>query len=88
MNYDYEKTADDFLELASQQRLGILLRLLDKKSKVSIIAKDLDATVPEVYRNFERLVKADLIVKGADGDYSITTYGKTICNQIPSLAFL
>jgi len=88
MNYDYEKTADDFLELASQQRLGILLRLLDKKSKVTVIAKDLDATVPEVYRNFERLVKADLIVKDADGDYSITTYGKTVCAEIPSLAFL
>lgn len=88
MNYDYEKTADDFLEVASQQRLGILLRLLDKKSKVSVIAKDLDATVPEVYRNFERLVKANLIVKDADGDYSITTYGKIICGQIPSLTFL
>lgn len=88
MNYDYEKIADDFLELASQQRLGILLRLLDKKSKVSVIAKDLDATVPEVYRNFERLVKANLIVKDADGDYDITTYGKTICGQIPALAFL
>jgi predicted transcriptional regulator len=88
VNYDYEKIADDFLELASQQRLGILLRLLDKKSKVSVIAKDLDATVPEVYRNFERLVKADLILKDSDGDYGITTYGKTICGQIPSLAFL
>jgi predicted transcriptional regulator len=88
VNYDYEKIADDFLELASQQRLGILLRLLNKKSKVSIIAKDLDATVPEVYRNFERLVKADLIVKDSDGNYSITTYGKIICNQIPLLIFL
>ena len=88
VNYDYEKIADDFLEIASQQRLGILLRLADKKSKVSIIAKDLDATVPEVYRNFERLAKADLIVKDTDGNYNITTYGKTICEQIPSLAFL
>lgn len=88
MNSDYEKIADDFLELASQQRLGILLRLLYKKSKVTVIAKDLDATVPEVYRNFERLVKADLVVKDADGDYSITTYGKTICSQIPLLTFL
>ncbi|MGI0027060.1 MAG: helix-turn-helix transcriptional regulator [Nitrosopumilaceae archaeon] len=88
MNYDYEKIADDFLEIASQQRLGILLKLLDKKSKVSIIAKELDATVPEVYRNFERLVKADLIVKNADGDYSITTHGKIICGQIPAHVFL
>lgn len=88
MDCDCEKTASDFLELASSQRLGILLKLLDKKSKVSIIAKELDATVPEVYRNFDRLVKANLIVKDVDGDYSITTYGKTICGQIPTLEFL
>jgi predicted transcriptional regulator len=88
VNYDYEKIADDLLEISSQQRLGILLRLYDKNSKVAVIAKELDATVPEVFRNFGRLVKANLISKEPDGDYTITTYGKIVCNQIPSLAFL
>ncbi len=88
VNYDYEKFASDLLEISSEQRLGILLRLYDKKSKVAVIAKELDATVPEVFRNFGRLVKANLISKEPDGDYSITTYGKIICNQLPSLAFL
>lgn len=83
-----EVAAGEFLELASEQRLEILSRLYSQKSRVAIIAKELDATVPEVYRNFERLVKADLIAKEPDGDYSITTYGKIICNQIPSLQFL
>jgi len=88
VNYDYEKTAGDFLELASQQRLAILSKLLDKKSRVAVIAKELGATVPEVFRNFERLLKANLIVKESDGDYSITTYGKIISSQIPTLEFL
>lgn len=80
--------ANDFLELSSEQRLGILLRLFEKKSTISSIARELDATVPEVYRNFQRLVKAELIVKDTDDYYQLTTYGKTVCAQIPSLAFV
>ena len=88
MEQDYESSANEFLELASEQRLAILLRLNKQKSKVSILAKELDATVPEVFRNFERLVKADLITKDSDGSYSITAYGKIVCGQVPSLQFL
>ena len=88
MKQDFDSSANEFLELASEQRLAILSRLYEQKSKVSILAKELDATVPEVYRNFERLVKADLITKETDGGYSITTYGKIVCGQIPALKFL
>lgn len=85
---DHEKTASDFLELASEQRLAILLKLLDGTTKVSTIAKELDATVPEVYRNFERLVKADLISKNSDGSYGITTIGKILCSQVSLMEFV
>ncbi len=88
MDYNYERTASDFLELASEQRLAILLKLQDGTTKVSNVAKDLDATVPEVYRNFERLVKADLISKNSDGSYGITTIGKVFCSQISLLEFV
>jgi len=88
VNYQYESAANDFLELASEQRLGILLKLLEEKSKISTIAKEIGATVPEVYRNFERLTKADLVMKDADGCYELTTYGKTICSLVPSLRFV
>ena len=84
----YENAASEFLEISSEQRLAILLRLFEKKSNVSTIAKALDATVPEVYRNFERLVKAELIEKDTDGNYHLTTYGKTLCLHIPSLIFM
>ncbi|MGQ0638457.1 MAG: helix-turn-helix transcriptional regulator [Nitrososphaerota archaeon] len=88
MSYQYESAANDFLELASEQRLGILLKLLKEKSKISIIAKEMNATVPEVYRNFERLMKADLVMKDTDGYYELTTYGKIICAIVPSLRFI
>ena len=88
MKSNYENAAKEFLEIASEQRLAILLKLHESKSTISVLAKEFAATVPEVYRNFERLVKADLIAKNSDGDYSITTYGKIVCGQISSIRFM
>ena len=88
MKGDYASAADSFLELASEQRLAILSRLQNESVKISTIAKELEATVPEVYRNFERLVKADLISKNPDGSYSITAMGKILCSQISLAGFL
>ena len=85
---DSSSAAGEFLELSSEQRLAIVLKLQKSKSKISVIAKELEATMPEVFRNFERLAKADIISKDADGYYSLTTYGRTICGQIPSLLFV
>ena len=88
MNNLYGNAAKDFLELASEQRLNIIFNLLEKKSKISKMAKELDATVQEVHRNFERLTDAGLIVKDKEGYFDLTTYGKTICTQIPDLVFV
>lgn len=38
--------AKEFLEISSEQRLRIILKLSEKKSKVSTIAKELEVTVP------------------------------------------
>lgn len=88
MKEDHESTANGFLELASEQRLAILLKLQNEPIKISTIAKELEATVPEVYRNFERLAKADLIAKNPDGSYNITPIGKIWCSQISLIGFL
>lgn len=88
MDYSAETIAKDLFEIASEQRLEILFQLAEKKSTVSVIAKQLDASVPEVFRNFERLVKAGLIEKEVDGNYHLTLYGTTVLAQIPSLTFL
>ncbi|MGQ0771305.1 MAG: helix-turn-helix transcriptional regulator [Nitrososphaerota archaeon] len=84
----YEEAANNFLELSSQQRLQIIFRLLAKKSKVTTMAKEIDATTQEVHRNFARLEDGGFIVKDMDGFYFLTTYGKTICSQMPSIIFL
>ncbi len=80
--------AAEFLELASEQRLEILSRLYDQNLKVSTVAKEIEATVPEVFRNFERLVKAGLISKESDGRYSVSTAGRLMYNQISLVKFL
>jgi predicted transcriptional regulator len=88
MKDHYENTADDFLELASEQRLRILFKLLAKRSKVTEVAKEFGATKQEIHRNFERLVKADLIYKDEEGYYNLTVYGNTICSQVPDFVFV
>ena len=84
----YEESANNFLELSSHQRLQIIFRLLERKSKVAIMAKEIDSTNQEVHRNFARLEDGGFIIKDKDGYYSLTTYGKTICSQVPSIVFL
>lgn len=84
----YDHVADDFLELSSHQRLSILFGLLENKSKVTMMAKKLGATTQEVSRNFERLSKAGLIQRDSNGFFHLTTFGESICTQVPSLVFI
>jgi len=45
-------------------------------------------TKQEVHRNFTRLEEVGLIEKDTDGKYGLTTFGTTMCTQVPSLVFL
>ena len=83
-----DETADYVLELASSQRLSILIGLLTKQSTPTAFAKSIDSTKQEVHRNFSRLEKAGLIKKNVGGTYSLTTFGQVVCTQVPSLVFL
>lgn len=84
----YETAADHFLELASPQRLEILFKLSTKPSTITQMARELESTKQEVHRNFCRLEDRRLIEKDVEGNFSLTTFGKTMCTQVPSLVFL
>lgn len=88
MQDHYERAANNFLELSSQQRLQILFKLLTSEYTPTEVAKEVNATKQEVHRNFSRLEKNGLIEKKVNGKYVLTTFGKTICMQVPSLVFL
>ena len=86
--YSLENTEQTFIELASEQRLSILLRLTEHDIKLSQLAKDLNVTMQEVHRNVNRLMEVGLIKKNAEGTFSLTTFGDTIIKQIPAYDFL
>lgn len=88
MTFDAEKIASVFLELASEQRLNILQNLEEENLNIAKLAKILDATNPEVHRNVGRLSKNGLIVKNPEGNYQLTTFGKTVLAQIPAIGFV
>lgn len=88
MELPVDKIAENFLEVASEQRLNILIILDQQKINISNMAKKLGATVPEVHRNFGRLIKSGLIIKNVEGNYQLTTLGKTVIEQIPSMVFI
>lgn len=79
--------AAEFFEVASEQRLVILLELSKNNTTVSKIAKKIDATVPEVFRNVSRLAKAGMVIKEPDGSYMLTPKGNIVCMHIPSFVF-
>jgi predicted transcriptional regulator len=83
-----EQIANNFLELASEQRLNILTNLSKKNLNISKLAKLLGATNPEIHRNVGRLSKNGLITKIPDGNYELTTFGKAVLVQIPSINFV
>lgn len=84
----FSNTEQTFIELASSQRLSILVKLSLHSTRISNLAKDLNVTIQEVHRNVNRLVDAGLIHKGAEGIFSLTTFGETIIKQISTFYFL
>jgi Predicted transcriptional regulator len=84
----FTNTEQTFIELASSQRLSLLHKLSVQNNKISNLAKDLNVTIQEVHRNINRLVDAGLVHKGAEGIFSLTTFGRTIIKQISTFHFL
>jgi len=88
MNLDAQKIAEDFLEFASEQRLSIMFLLLEKKLTISQLAKELDATAPEIHRNITRMLKNKLVEKDNNSSFSLTVFGKVVCDLLPSFSFI
>lgn len=77
-----------FYELASESRFSILQELKAKDWKMNDIARKLDLTTTETFRQLQRLSDAALTKKQPDGTYTITEYGRLLLELISSLAFL
>ncbi len=77
-----------FFELSSESRLGILRELGDKGLKMQEVARRLDLTTTDAFRQMQRLGEALLIKKQPDGSYTITPYGRLVLQLSTPLEFL
>ena len=84
----FENTARTFFELGSAQRIAILYRIEEEKCNLARLAKDLGCSMPEVRRNIIRLTNSGIVDRESNGTFFLTTFGKTVLEQIPTLDFL
>ena len=76
-----------FYELSSESRLSILRELQANTIKMQPLARKLDMTDTEAFRQLQRLSDAQLIQKNTNGVYSITQYGRLIMRLSNSFNF-
>ena len=77
-----------FLELASESRLDILRELQTKGLKMRELARRLDLTATEAFRQLKRLTEASLVQRQPEGSYTIAPYGKLVLQLSSSLEFV
>jgi predicted transcriptional regulator len=77
-----------FFELASESRLSILRELQKENLKMQEIARRLDVTATEAFRQLERLSAALLVQRQPDGTFAIAEYGKLVLQLASSLDFV
>ena len=75
-------------ELASVDRLDILLLLKKTPMKLSHISNKLNFTVQETSRNMARLSEAEIVTKDIDGLLHLTPYGEEALNLLSGFRFL
>jgi len=75
-------------ELASESRLGILQELQKENLKMQEIARRLDVTATEAFRQLERLSTALLVQRQPDSTFAIAEYGKIVLQLSSSLEFV
>ena len=72
---DQERIEKLYFELASESRLSILKEIDKQEGKMREIARKLDLTTTEAFRQLQRLNNALLVQKKPEGTYSLTEYG-------------
>lgn len=82
------KVFELLFELASSERLRIMLLVDKQELKLSHISKKLDMTVTEASRHLQRLSEARLLEKDVEGLYKLTPFGQLTLSLIPSFDFI
>ena len=83
-----ERLCNLFFELSNEDRLGIMITLLDEPMRLTQISKEFDLSVQEASRQLSRLSEIDLVTKNADGFYVLQPYGKHSIRLFPGFQFI
>jgi predicted transcriptional regulator len=83
----YEGIEKLFFDIASESRLGIIRELKEQNLKMNELARKLDLTATETFRQLQRLTEALMVQKLPEGTYAITNYGKLILQLLQPLEF-
>jgi predicted transcriptional regulator len=89
---DISPISEIFTELASETRCAILTSLDKRPARVSSLARELEITVQDVFRNINRLSEAGFVRRGTDtsgsGAFQLTELGRLVVKQIPYFVVL
>jgi predicted transcriptional regulator len=72
---EQERVERLYFELSSESRLSILRELSKRKGKMREIARRLDLTTTEAFRQLQRLGDVLLVHKSPEGAFGVTEYG-------------
>jgi predicted transcriptional regulator len=83
-----DRAADLFFQLSSTDRKRILSVLQKENIHLNGLAKRLDMTATETFRQLQRMTEAGLLEKLPDGKYRLTPYAKFVIELASPLEFV
>ncbi len=78
---------DLLFELSSEERIGILRMIGERRSKLTSLARELQITNQECSRHISRLASVGLVAKEPDGVIKLTPYASQVLTQLRPLEF-
>lgn len=85
---DEDRFSDIHFQLSSADRRRIIEELQTQNLKLNEVAKKLDITATEAFRQLQRLTDAGLLEKTSEGKYRSTPYSKLILESTAAMDFL
>ena len=75
-------------ELSNENRLSIIMKLLEEPSTVTEVAKRFQLTTQEASRHLARLLASGIVIRDSNGDYSASQYGRLMYSTLRSQQFI
>jgi predicted transcriptional regulator len=85
---DEDRLSEIHFLLSSADRRRIIEELLTQNLKLNEVAKKLDITATEAFRQLQRLTDAGLLEKTSEGKYRSTPYAKLILESSATMDFV